>query len=174
MVTNKDIIRMNKVRNMTKEFLDKKELEYYKNKDKETEKRIKEIVKDINSRKTYYEKASKSEKNKGCEDLNPKNVNDGRTSSIDNAFQRGDTLRTNTHPTVKPIKLMEYLVKLITRKDGIVLDPFMGSGTTAVACAKNGYEFIGFEKEKEYIEIINARLKPILEQTRLYELQKNI
>lgn len=62
LVTNKDIIRMNKVRNMTKDFLDKKELEYYKNKDKETEKKIKEIIKDINSRKTYYEKARKAHK----------------------------------------------------------------------------------------------------------------
>ena len=73
----------------------------------------------------------------------------------------------NHHPTVKPIKLMEYLIKLITPKGGIVLDPFMGSGSTGVACAKLGFNFIGIEKEEDYIKIANARIKPYLEQEKL-------
>lgn len=118
----------------------------------------------------YCAKASKGERNKGCEDLEEKAFPDRKDLDSANVPQnRSKNPKSNFHPTVKPIKLMEYLVKLVTRKDGIVLDPFVGSGTTAVACAKNGYDFIGFEKEKEYIEIINARLKPYIAQTRLFK-----
>lgn len=66
--------------------------------------------------------------------------------------------KTNNHPTVKPIKLMEYLVKLVTPKCGIVLDPFAGSGTTLIAAKNEGMNYIGFELEEEYIEIINERI----------------
>lgn len=62
----------------------------------------------------------------------------------------------NTHVTVKPIKLMEYLVRLVTPPNGICLDPFMGSGTTGVAC--KGYSFFGIEKDSEYFEIAKERL----------------
>ena len=65
---------------------------------------------------------------------------------------------TNSHPTVKPIALMEYLIKMITPKGGIVLDPFAGSGSTLVAAKKNGYQYIGIEMTEEYIPIIEARL----------------
>ena len=73
----------------------------------------------------------------------------------------------NNHPTVKPIALMEYLIKLITPKGGTVLDPFTGSGSTGVACAKLGVNFIGIEKEPEYVKIAEARIKPYLEQEKL-------
>ena len=73
----------------------------------------------------------------------------------------------NNHPTVKPIKLMEYLIKLVSRKGAIVLDPFLGSGTTAIACLKLERQFIGIEKEEEYIKICEARIKPFMEQTKL-------
>lgn len=63
----------------------------------------------------------------------------------------------NNHPTVKPIKLMEYLIKLITPPNGIVLDPFMGSGTTGVAAKNLGFEFIGIEMNEEYCEIAKKR-----------------
>ncbi len=56
----------------------------------------------------------------------------------------------NHHPTVKPIKLMEYLVNMITPPNGIVLDPFAGSFTTGVACQNTGRHFIGIELDKEY------------------------
>lgn len=64
----------------------------------------------------------------------------------------------NNHPTVKPIKLMEYLVTLVTPPNGIVLDPFAGSGTTLLAAKNLGFDYIGFEKEGEYVEIIHKRL----------------
>ena len=64
----------------------------------------------------------------------------------------------NTHPTVKPLKLMRYLCRLITPKGGTVLDPFMGSGSTGIAAKDEGFEFIGIEREKEYFEIAEQRV----------------
>lgn len=69
--------------------------------------------------------------------------------------ERGDD---NNHPTVKPLALMRYLVRLVTPPGGIVLDPFMGSGTTALACRDEGFRFVGIEREAQYIEIARRRL----------------
>lgn len=87
------------------------------------------------SRFFYVAKASKSERNEGLSED-----------------------KRNFHCTVKPIKLMEYLVRLVTPKNGIVLDPFMGSGSTGVACRNLGFGFVGIEKEKEYFDIAKARI----------------
>ena len=65
----------------------------------------------------------------------------------------------NHHPTVKPIKLMQYLTRLITPKDGTVLDPYMGSGTTGIACKKENFNFIGIELDKDYFKIAKARIE---------------
>lgn len=65
----------------------------------------------------------------------------------------------NNHPTVKPVKLMEYLVRLVTPPGGTVLDPFMGSGTTGVAARNLGFQFVGIEYEKAYIEIAKRRIE---------------
>ena len=65
----------------------------------------------------------------------------------------------NTHPTVKPIALMKYLIKLITPQGGKVLDPFMGSGSTGMACVELGNSFIGMEREVEYYEIATDRIE---------------
>lgn len=67
----------------------------------------------------------------------------------------------NTHPTVKPIKIIEHLLKLSSKEGYTILDPFMGSGTTAVACAKLNRNYIGFEINGKYIEIANKRLKEL-------------
>lgn len=64
----------------------------------------------------------------------------------------------NVHPTVKPIKLMEYLIKLVTPAQGTILDPFMGSGSTGVAAKNLGFEFIGIEMNDEYFEIAKNRI----------------
>ena len=73
--------------------------------------------------------------------------------------ERNAGLENNGHPTVKPIALMRYLVRLTkTPTGGVVLDPFMGSGTTGCACALEGREFIGIEKEAEYVEIAKKRI----------------
>ena len=90
----------------------------------------------------YQAKASKSERNKGCEKL-----------------EKGCS-----HPTVKPIALMEYLIKMVTPKGGTVLDPFAGSGSTLVAAKQNGYKYIGIEMTEEYISIIEARLNAVDER----------
>lgn len=73
--------------------------------------------------------------------------------------ERNAGLDANHHPTVKPLKLMQYLVRLTkTPMGGIVLDPFIGSGTTGVACIHEGRKFIGIEKDAEYIKIAQARI----------------
>jgi len=72
--------------------------------------------------------------------------------------QLGHAKARNHHPTVKPLALMRYLVRLVTPPGGIVLDPFMGSGTTGMAAKLEGFEFIGIEKEKDYHEIARSRI----------------
>lgn len=67
----------------------------------------------------------------------------------------------NSHPTVKPINLMQYLCKMIAPTNGIIVDPFMGSGSTGVAAIKNGFQFIGIEKNQSYFEIAKKRLEGI-------------
>jgi site-specific DNA-methyltransferase (adenine-specific) len=66
---------------------------------------------------------------------------------------------TNTHPTVKPVALMRYLVRLVTPPGGIVLDPFLGSGTTAMAATLEGFDWRGCEMTAEYLPIIDGRVK---------------
>lgn len=73
--------------------------------------------------------------------------------------------RQNNHPTVKPLKLMEYLCTLTkTPTGGIVLDPFCGSGTTLLAAKRTGREYIGIDREEEYIKIAEARLNAELDK----------
>jgi len=107
----------------------------------------------------YCAKASKKERNKGLEGFEERIVNDGRETSIDNAYQRGDSLRANTHPTVKPVKLMQYLVKLVTPEGGTVLDPFNGSGTTGIACKLENFNYVGIELDPEYVKLSEARIE---------------
>ena len=116
----------------------------------------------------YCPKTSKAEKNRGLEDLPIKKTSSmsGRRDShdmegysIDNDVTgRFVTEKQNVHPTVKPIKLMKYLCRLVTPKGGTVLDPFMGSGSTGIAAKDEGFEFIGIEREKEYFEIAERRI----------------
>jgi hypothetical protein len=120
------------------------------------------------SRFFYCAKASKKERNMGLEDVEPTTVDDGRNKPIDNPFLRGKTLRQNSHPTVKPVKLMEYLITLITPPNGIVLDPFLGSGTTALAALNLGRFFIGIELNEEYCEIARRRIEQHKTQTELF------
>jgi site-specific DNA-methyltransferase (adenine-specific) len=71
---------------------------------------------------------------------------------------RADRDDGNNHPTVKPVDLMRYLVTLVCREGGTVLDPFMGSGTTGIACIRTGRKFIGIERDASYFEIARQRL----------------
>ena len=106
----------------------------------------------------YQAKASKKERNAGLDEFESTTVNDGRKKDIDNPYQRGKTKRQNIHPTVKPVKLMEWLITLVTPPNGTVLDPFAGSGTTGVAAKNLRFNYILIEKQDEYIPIIEARL----------------
>ena len=77
----------------------------------------------------------------------------------DNPRNRGVHKIKNNHPTVKPLSLMRYLCKLTkTPSGGVVLDPFMGSGTTGIACFFEGRDFIGIELEKEYFDLASSRI----------------
>ena len=78
--------------------------------------------------------------------------------------ERGES---NNHPTVKPIKLMQYLCRLITPPNGIVLDPFAGSGSTCIAAMREGFQFIGLELSSDYCEIAQKRVDAELAQTKL-------
>ena len=68
-------------------------------------------------------------------------------------------VNANVHPTVKPIAVMRWLCRLITPPGGVVLDPFLGSGTTGCAAMLEGFHFVGIEKEAEYAAIAEARIK---------------
>ena len=116
------------------------------------------------SRYFYTPKASKKDRDEGLDEFEEVTIDDGRNKPIDNPFQRGKTQRHNIHPTVKPTELMQYLVRLVTPKNGIVLDPFMGSGSTGKACMYENkernanYKFIGIEFTEEYLPIAEARI----------------
>jgi DNA modification methylase len=147
----------------------------------------------------YQAKASKSERNKGCEELEEKeresqnvyfkckNCNNwiDKTPSQSRKHQRPNSTcqceipneesvvkkssNQNNHPTVKPVALMEYLIKMVTPTNGIVLDPFMGSGSTGVACVLNDFEFVGIDLDKDYCEIARARIEGVKEtQTKMF------
>jgi DNA modification methylase len=104
-------------------------------------------------------KASKKEKNAGLDMAQEKTVGDGRRKANDTPFQRGKSLTKNTHPTVKPIKLMAYLITLASREGEIVLDPFVGSGSTCIAAKILKRRFIGIELDENYHGIAEARLE---------------
>jgi site-specific DNA-methyltransferase (adenine-specific) len=129
------------------------------------------------SRFFYVAKASKSERNKGLDDFEEKPLafsNQAKAelkrgnSDFDggDAKGHGNSIRhlKNFHPTVKPVKLMQYLVRLVTPHNGIVLDPFCGSGTTGIACKIEGFEFVGMEQDPEYSKIAESRISNWVEE----------
>jgi site-specific DNA-methyltransferase (adenine-specific) len=76
--------------------------------------------------------------------------------------------RRNHHPTVKPTALMRYLCRLITPPGGVVLDPFMGSGSTGLGAWREGFRFIGIEREAEYFTLAIHRLRAAQRQPDLF------
>ena len=115
----------------------------------------------------YCPKASKSDRDEGCEELptqeKPAHMRTGNgtgETSMTDGFQ--PTQRKNTHPTVKPTELMRYLCRLITPPNGVVLDPFNGSGSTGKASMLEGMQYIGIEMNPEYIKIAEARISDAL------------
>jgi site-specific DNA-methyltransferase (adenine-specific) len=126
-------------------------------------------------------KASKSEKNKGCEDFEEKlggsmNGTQHKSMKTGSGNERNNMLK-NHHPTVKPLKLMSYLITLGSREGDIVLDPFMGSGTTPLASKQMGRKYIGIEREEQYFKICCARVgdKPtVLDNVEEKPIEENI
>lgn len=116
------------------------------------------------SRFFYCAKASKSERNRGLEGFEEKKLCQGGYESNWSSDKEGDIginkikIYKNNHPTIKPVNLMQYLVRLITPPNGIVLDPFCGSGTTGIACKLEGFNFVGLEREEDYAKIAQARI----------------
>ena len=106
-------------------------------------------------------KASRSEREAGCGGLNGSAWNDGRQAPADHPRLRGATERGNSHPTVKPLTLFRWLVKLCTPPGGWILDPFLGSGTTLLAAEREGFRCVGVEMNPEYCEIARARFEGI-------------
>jgi len=106
-------------------------------------------------------KASKKEKNAGLDTFKDRTVNDGIKKDIDNPFQRGTTPRKNTHPTVKPIQLMSYLITMGSREADVILDPFCGSASSCIAAKMLNRKFIGIELEEEYHKIAIQRVENV-------------
>ena len=106
----------------------------------------------------YTPKASKAEREAGLEDFERRRA--GHSSGAETRPNKptNHPKRANTHPTVKPIELMRYLVRMVTPPDGTVLDPFAGSGSTLCAAALEGFAHIGVEREEEYVAIARARV----------------
>ena len=119
-------------------------------------------------------KASRGEKDNGLEFMEEKKSGAyvGRGGSQDDPngmFKDRETKSRNIHPTVKPLTLMNYLVVLGSRKGDVVLEPFAGSGTTALACVSQERDYIAIEREEEYYDIAKARLDKVEEPIKLWE-----
>ena len=152
-------------------------------------------VKDLleeSSRFFYCAKASKKDRNEGLEDFEEKKylkeggnygcnigsvqklLKEGKTLEEANLIIQRNATNKNNHPTVKPTDLMRYLVRLVTPKNGIVLDCFMGSGSTGKACALEGFEFVGIDLDKDYCEIAKARIDKAIEDKNQDEAQTEL
>ena len=109
----------------------------------------------------YCPKASKKDRDEGLEGFEEKETQ-GMRSNAGPALVGNDknrTQRRNNHPTVKPTALMQYLCRLITPTGGVVLDPYMGSGSTGKAAIKEGFGFVGCELDEDYFLIASQRVK---------------
>ena len=128
------------------------------------------------SRFFYCPKTSKTDRNEGLDDFDKKSRSDankmmGKSGNFKTGSGNDRTTEfKNNHPTVKPTDLMLYLIRLVTPKGGTTLDPFMGSGSTGKAAVRGGFDFVGIEREDEYMEIAQARIQ--YEQDNPYNEEK--
>ena len=120
-----------------------------------------DLLKD-SARFFYCAKASKADRDVGCEGIDARfapTMGNGIGGKEHDPVTA--TPKHNHHPTVKPTDLMRYLCRLVTPLNGVVLDPFMGSGSTGKAAALEGFSFIGIEREAEYVAIAQARINHV-------------
>jgi site-specific DNA-methyltransferase (adenine-specific) len=115
------------------------------------------------SRFFYQAKVSKAERNMGLDGFEEKIKTSLQVNMADGVMpethKRFSSVVKNNHITVKPVNLMSYLCRLITPKNGIVLDAFMGSGSTGIAAQLEGFRFVGMEMDSEYFKIAEARIE---------------
>jgi site-specific DNA-methyltransferase (adenine-specific) len=112
------------------------------------------------SRFFYTSKASTAERNAGLDGLSASwlaTMGDGIGAREHNAIAAPRV--ANVHPTVKPLDLMQWLCRLVTPPGGLILDPFLGSGSTMVAALREGFRCVGFEREAEYVAIARRRVE---------------
>lgn len=130
------------------------------------------------SRYFYCAKASKRDRDEGCEGMEVKQAKGGGGgignyiedfNSASGKYGSEKAPSRNHHPTVKPTDLMRYLCRLVTPPGGTVLDPFMGSGSTGKAAILEGFRFIGIEREAEYLEIARARIDHVTKEPNLWQ-----
>ena len=112
----------------------------------------------------YCAKANKRDRNEGLDHLPTKRASAmgydiGLGEAGEGMFKDRNPQKQNFHPTVKPTDLMRYLCRLITPPNGLILDPFCGSGSTGKAAVQEGFRFIGIEQSAEYVEIATARMR---------------
>lgn len=121
----------------------------------------------------YCSKASRAEREAGLEGMVRRNAGVHDDDNYRNPGERkanhtAPLATTNNHPTVKPIALMRWLCRLVTPPDGLILDPFCGSGSTGIAASLEGFRFIGIDIDAEYCEIARKRITNANEQTDLF------
>ncbi len=140
------------------------------------------------SRFFYCAKASKRDRDEGLEEMesvvasvgnkeaagrdgtNPNNYTGGQRQRVEAGLPATEP-RHNIHPTVKPTDLMRYLCRLVTQPAGVVLDPFMGSGSTGKAAVLEGFSFVGIERDPQYFEIAKRRVQPPKESSSVGQSQ---
>ena len=120
----------------------------------------------------YCAKASKKDRDEGLDHMEEQQfvqwqTGNGASGKPSSMSEGRDTKRKNTHPTVKPTDLMKYLVRMVTPKAGVVLDPFMGSGSTGKAAKLEGFDFIGIEMDEEYFLLAKSRIDGIMVESTL-------
>ena len=109
----------------------------------------------------YCAKASKKDRDEGLEGFEEQNrhtLSGGAMIAEGRTAEKGKAAGRNIHPTVKPTDLMRCLCRLVTQPGGVVLDPFMGSGSTGKAALLEGFQFIGIERDEEYMKIAESRI----------------
>jgi site-specific DNA-methyltransferase (adenine-specific) len=111
------------------------------------------------SRFFYCPKTSKADRDHGCDAMEARVT---RCMENPDTRDRPTPMKSNFHPTVKPTELMRYLCRLVTRKGGVVLDPFTGSGSTGRGAILEGFRFIGCEMDADYIKIAEARIQAVI------------
>jgi len=125
----------------------------------------------------YCAKASKKDRDEGLDHMEEQQfvqwqTGNGASGKPSSMSEGRDTKRKNTHPTVKPTDLMKYLVRMVTPKGGVVLDPFMGSGSTGKAAKLEGFDFIGIEMDEEYFLLAKSRIDGIMVESTLEDFFK--